>query len=625
MQQTVYLGLQLVSVWLRGVDMIFLKKHMQVAPLLLCSLVVQADLVAMDEMELSAATGEGLGFALENFILDAEGSNLKVTGIQSPYDFNGDGQGDEIEINWTELYIGGEVTDEDRANGVTELSANIGSYLNPWVIQTVRGGGVTSGDTYYDANYSSIQNDIALFEIATDSYDSPLQNSASYGQYAYFDAIGPGTASENIQADIDEIQGIRGEVINQYSSLGSFEDLRSSIDASYRLGPDGIADTAGGSTDSIQYQETLVEPAQDLYNQRKSVESGLEGELAVFRDLILAEEPAAFDPENGCVFTEECSVADSGCGGTAWFPADNACNAARAEYNDIIPSLDDAEEESIDAREDLIVVKNELNARLNAKTGSGLEQYSYLERVRDRDSFMVACGKDGSFNANGCESGKLGRRTEEKARFDSILISLNNGEARRRGLDIKTAFEFNVLEENGDSRSDYLSVNMNGVFIDGTTFRFWSRDDENGESELNGELRLNLFAKNIDINACGDYCRNANGSFDQVKVSETTLHLNNLLISLNLGYGDVQPMKFGATSDGNFTFTLVEPDPTAVGVNTNDSAAMEAFYDDYYANAPKSFVYVGDVVLGNDANSSIGSLTVDGFRAQYLKVQSRDL
>ncbi|GAA6146919.1 hypothetical protein [Thalassolituus maritimus] len=572
---------------------------------------VSADLVALNDKQMSAATGEGLGFALENFVLDTENAVTTVTGINSPYDFDSDGESDPITINWTELYIGGEVTDVDRANGITSRGANIGSYLNPWVIRSQRGGLATSGDPYTDSSVNTIRNDIAFLEIATDSYDSELQNSVTYAQYQYYDSVGVGTASQNIQAEIDELVASKDAVVGRYDD---YQSLVSSINDYYTNVIFDLEVTADQAEDAYKpLQSAALSAYADLSNQAAVVES-FDGD---------------FSSEDGCVVGEECSVSDSGCGGTAWFPADNACNAAREVYNDLVDPYVDAREEAKEARDVLIEAKAILRERLNEVSSDDQADnylYSYLERLADRDSFVVACGADGSFDAQGCGSGKLARKSGEQQVFDSILVAISNDETRRRGMDIRSAFEFNVLEEDGTSRDDSLSVKLNGLFIDGTSFRFWSRDDENGLSELNGELRLNMFARSIDINACGDYCVvDGNDEQTQVNIDNTTLHLNNFLISLNLGYGEIQPMKFGATSDGNFQFTLTEPNPAAEDVDTSDPQAMQEFYNRYYANAPKSFVFIEDVVMGSNPNNSIGSVTVDGFRAQYLRVQSRDL
>ncbi|MEK9767275.1 MAG: hypothetical protein VW274_12435, partial [Thalassolituus sp.] len=208
--------------------------------------------------------------------------------------------------------------------------------------------------------------------------------------------------------------------------------------------------------------------------------------------------------------------------------------------------------------------------------------------------FVELCGFDGTFSQ--CQSGLLARKTDEKASIDDITVALfgSNPQKRRGGLVVRSEFEFtlNSTDQNGVSsqRDDSLDIALNGLFVDGTSFRFWSRESTDPQApgaELNGELRLNMFVKNIQINACGTLCEN-NGVIDPVKYANTTLNLNNVLLSLNLGYGEIQPMKFSATADGNFVFELVAPNAKAYDstINTGNTAAMQEFYDDYYANAP---------------------------------------
>jgi hypothetical protein len=97
-----------------------------------------------------------------------------------------------------------------------------------------------------------------------------------------------------------------------------------------------------------------------------------------------------------------------------------------------------------------------------------------------------------------------------------------------------------------------------------------------------------------------------------------------MFISLNLGYGEIQPMRLSATSDGNFEFELTKLRP-GDDIDTNSQEEMQQFYNDYYENSPKSFISISDVRIGNSADASLGAITVDGLRAQYLKVTSRDL
>lgn len=574
-----------------------------------CSVLpVMADLIAMDERELGNSTGEGLGFALEDFVLSTDGSSLKVTGIE-------DSAGNDVDINWTSLYIGGEVTDAERTAGITR-SANVGSYLNPWTIQSVRGtmDKVTNTPNYDDA-YGRVGNDIALLELATDSYSSNLQNSVTFGEYKYYENIASGTASQTISDELGRLSAESTAVINRYTSISStidFEQLQASIKNTYES--------------NIQPQELIVQADQLTYDTAKAAEEPFYEDMVT---LYAAFEATGWTSRNDLLGLPRCSLGQE-CSSGSVRDCSGACTTARNAYNDAFNAWKPFGSDSRDALQDLTGTRQELQNRLKATSGSDIYQYSYLDRLADRDKFIELCGFGRKFAE--CNSGLIARKMESQTSIDGITLSLNNGQVRRLGFDVGSTFEFtlNSTDANGvvTSREDYIDVKLKGLFIDGTSFRFWSRESEdlaNPGSELNGELRLNLFARQISINACGKLClldQNVEGVFDPVKIANTTLNLNNFLLSLNLGFGEIQPMKFSATSDGNFVFELTPPNPNAVGVNTNDPAAMQEFYDDYYANAPKSFLYVGDVNIGGN---SIGSTTIDGFRAQYLRVESRDL
>lgn len=577
---------------------------------LLVSPIALADLVLMDELELGNATGEGLGFALEDFVLSTDGASLNVTGIEDSSD-------NEIGINWTSLYVGGEVTEEERKAGVTK-SVNVGSYLNPWVIQTVRGSmGDGENTPTYNETYSRVGNDLALLELATDSYSSNLQNSVTFGRYGYYEATGVGNASENIQTIIQDLNGDVEAIRNRYNGLALFDQLQESIINTYFAPLD-----QGG----IQAQELIVEGDQVDYDNAFAIEQPVYNDMAELYEIF---EDTGWEANNNLLGAPRCSLGQVCNDSLLDNDIDNCnaeCDIAREAYNEKVEEWEPLAEESYEKLSTLTQSRQELRDRFNATDSGGVTQYSYSERIADRDTFIELCGVGRDFND--CESGLINRKSGEKSSIDDIMLSLNNGEMRRKGFDVGSTFEFslNSTDQNGEvtTRDDFLDIKLKGLFIDGTSFRFWSRGGgaSDSEAELNGELRLNLFARQISINACGQLCENLDGSYDPVKIANTTLNLDNFLISLNLGFGEIQPMKFSATSDGNFVFELTPPNPRSIGVDVNDPVAMQIFYDDYYANAPKSFVYVGDVNIGGD---SLGSATIDGFRAQYLKVQSRDL
>jgi len=130
-----------------------------------------AELQAMDDSEMSSQSGAGLGFALQDFIFNTDDASLSVTGID-------DASGNEVGIKWDEFYIMGEGSD----NGSISTPTDIGSYLNPWVIRSVRGSSDWSGDpaNYYTGDAAAIGNDVAALQLLTDVYTSPAQDTRQY-------------------------------------------------------------------------------------------------------------------------------------------------------------------------------------------------------------------------------------------------------------------------------------------------------------------------------------------------------------------------------------------------------------------------------------------------------------
>jgi hypothetical protein len=179
---------------------------------------------------------------------------------------------------------------------------------------------------------------------------------------------------------------------------------------------------------------------------------------------------------------------------------------------------------------------------------------------------------------------------------------------RREGADIGSRFTLDFV----DGTSHVWNIDMQGAYLDGSSFWLWSRQDQNGESELLGQLNLSLFAEKFQIDTCGDACTG----------TDALLQIDQLYLGLNLGFGDVQPLKFSATSDGNFVLELSKPNPSSQGVDPTNSDEMLEFFNDYYANAPKSNIYIGEITVGN---RTAGETVVNGFRAQYLKATSIDL
>lgn len=544
------------------------------------------DLVAMQDDELSMATGEGLGLALQDFILDSDGAELQVTGIK-------DSNGGEIDIDWTSFYIMG----EGSQKGSVATTTDIGSYLNPWVFRSVRGSrGLDQSDADYDERYSSIGNDVALLEIATDTYQNPVQQSARFGEFSRyqgcvygepgcqdlgFDGSGDSAAERAIQSEIDLLIGTRSEIQTRYGASTTVNFIQSDIDNVYNQ--------------EIRPREVTVQ------NEQADVNAAVE----VARDSYEVMNAAIIDNDETpttsfLVIPESCSQ---------WFGSYSCDYDEEEDYADTVDAVNDEKGE-------LRAAKADLNTAMNDGSLSSTGE-SYLTMVSDVNEFKSICGYGDQLSD--CEGGQITRKQGIRDDIETIAFSLSNGQARRNGMDIGLTFEFDLNLAGGGTRNDFLDIDMRGVFIDGTSFKLWSRpstDPSAPGSELLGELRLNLFAKELDIRACDDTICNT-----EALREANTLNMDNFVLSLNLGYGDVQPVKFSATSEGHFQLKLENPDWTNEFANP-DGLSAEAFYQDYYENAPKSYLHIGDVRVGN---TSLGSSTISGARAQYLSVTTRDL
>lgn len=181
---------------------------------------------------------------------------------------------------------------------------------------------------------------------------------------------------------------------------------------------------------------------------------------------------------------------------------------------------------------------------------------------------------------------------------------------RRATADIGSRFDFTFA----NGRQYTWDIDIQGFATDGSGLWLWSRANQNG-SELLGQLNLSLYAEQFNLQTCTAGCSQAQRDNNLVTFSD-------VYFDVNLGFGEIQPVKFSVDDSGNFELELKAPDPTVLGINESDSGQMQAFYDLYYANAPKSNIYIGDVAVGNRTS---GGIEITGLRAQYLKVTTTDL
>ncbi|MCA6063466.1 hypothetical protein [Thalassolituus marinus] len=192
------------------------------------------------------------------------------------------------------------------------------------------------------------------------------------------------------------------------------------------------------------------------------------------------------------------------------------------------------------------------------------------------------------------ESRYPGEQTATGRRVDSVsgvdLAALSSRASERADFGIRYD-----LMENG-VRAQSLEAHAQGVATDGSFLRLWGDNNE-----MVGNLEFNFYAQDLLFFACD---ANGNNCGDSVQ-------FHNFVLESQLGYGEEQPVTFEVESDGNFTIEV-----GSIEGKTN------AFYQDFYANGPRTDIYIENVSVGG---SDFGSATVSNLQIQYLRATSRDL
>lgn len=195
------------------------------------------------------------------------------------------------------------------------------------------------------------------------------------------------------------------------------------------------------------------------------------------------------------------------------------------------------------------------------------------------------------------------------------------------GADVGISFSYEVAEFSSldpgasqtGTRIDHHSYDLTGVDIYGSSLRLFGNTQE-GRRTLDGELDLKLYVKSLDLTSCDisqGSCLN-----DPVYRGGRTFYFSDIFFDLNIGYGKSQPLEFSVTPEGHVNFRLAKV--------TSATAA------DFYANSPKSNIYVGHVDHGGvrpaggglptgAGHQSFGASEVAGLRIQYLDITTHDL
>lgn len=186
-------------------------------------------------------------------------------------------------------------------------------------------------------------------------------------------------------------------------------------------------------------------------------------------------------------------------------------------------------------------------------------------------------------------------------------------------LDAGIRFDFQVAA----GRTDILNLDIVELIMDGSYLRLWG---DEARDQLVGEARINLFAKRIDLMSCIPGTANCASEQEQ---ADHSISLSNAYANVALGYGKSQPLLFDVTSDGQFVLELPNPVSRRANGSARSAAEREAIATDFYTNAPRTNVVIGNLSSGNSITVSggynYGRNSIEGLSINFLKATSRDL
>lgn len=499
---------------------------------------------------------------------------------------------------------------EGSENGTVKTPGQVGNLIHPWLIQSVQGSQwLEPSDNNYNEAYQAFGSDIALLEIASDTYQNPVESTPTWGLFSVYQGCvwgqdgcdDPTLASANIDSEIDGLNSEVNDIEDDYTfgandpyAAFGYESQMANVEA------------------SIEYN--LAEQIHDLEVEVDTQEQEAADQWVVTDNAFKGMTPAEQATTDGVGTYPSCY--NSLTGSTFW------CSSSETLY------VNELDEYYVQYGQ-YTTAKSELSAEYRNPNITGPDgqalQVSLAQRMEQVDRYKTLCGVD--LEDTSCSGGLILTREDQRTDIDSISVALGQGVTRRGGLDIGSKFTFKFLDANNPDpdnplRTDYIDIDMKGVYLDGSYFRLWAREDSNGNAELNANISLNLYAKEINIATCGSICE-APGM--EQAMADSTLYLDNFLLNLNLGHGDMQAVKFSSTSDGNFILELETPKSPLGEDGQPIYAGAQETYEAFYNDSQKSYLYVGNIQLGTDPSKNLGSITIDGLRASYLKVTSHDL
>ncbi len=173
-------------------------------------------------------------------------------------------------------------------------------------------------------------------------------------------------------------------------------------------------------------------------------------------------------------------------------------------------------------------------------------------------------------------------------------------------VDMGIRYDFQVTA----GRTDVLNFDIGELVMDGSYLRLWGDSTPLmpiTRQQLVGEMRMNIYAKTLDLTSCASGTTNCTTSAEQ---AARTIFLTNAYANVALGYGLSQaspkslygqPLLFDVTSSGQFALELsnpiMDPQNPDASVNTNSGVGKDRA-DDFYANAPRTNIVIDNLNAG---------------------------
>lgn len=402
--------------------------------------------LAMEELadeKLSAVSGAGIGFFLDNFLYDQGTATAQIGGLKNS-------SGNPVTIDLSRGYIKGEGSN----NGLLDQVASIGSPAHPFTL------GVVSG-----AKAPTLPAGKQALQLKTPTYTDPLNDTRQYGLWAYYQGCVYGeagcTAANNavtsISAENTALRVSRDALLSLYQSTG-FLTLKSGIDA----------------------DKLVVEQRQVTVNTEVAqVQVANVSMTAAYQNV-----PATY------LFYSKPPLGRKYDCGLCWWPTPESITTYNAKVDSWSAELGQLSSAQQSLSEAWAVQRNGV---------------TLMKRYTDYDAFVALCGVP-TAEVPSCTDGSVADGEANKLVVTDVASALNAGGGRVKGLDLGLETKFSVPSvaydgpEKGTTtnRIDFFNLYVRGLTLHGSYLNVWG----DGTTGLQAEASLQFYINKVAVDGC---------------------------------------------------------------------------------------------------------------------------